>query len=83
MHRVLAAGGSLLVAFQTGAGVREVGRTMRLRGFDVRLMRYHRSATVMTGALDQTGFRLIASLDRAPVGVERDGQAVLVARRLD
>jgi SAM-dependent methyltransferase len=81
-HRVLAVDGLLLVAFQTGEGVHEVGRGIRDRGFDVRMMRYHRSAQVMARALDQCGFRPIASLDRGPIGSEADGQAVLIAQRL-
>ena len=80
-HRVLVVGGSLLVAFQTGDGLREVGQSIRERGFDVRMMRYHRSASVVAQALERSGLRVIASLDRAPVGSEADGQAVLIARR--
>lgn len=80
-RRVPTAEGSLLVAFQTGEGVCEVGQGIRASGFDVRMMRYHRSATHMARALERADFRVAASLDRAPVGAEADGQAVLIARR--
>ncbi|HRY11362.1 MAG TPA: class I SAM-dependent methyltransferase [Candidatus Nanopelagicales bacterium] len=82
-HHVLTPGGSLLVAFQTGDGVREVGQGIRARGHNVTMMRYHRSVTEMDRSLARAGFRLTASLDRAPVGSETDGQAVLIARRFD
>ena len=80
-HRVVKPEGSLVVAFQTGAGVHEVGQGIRERGFDVRMMRYHRSATQMARALKRADFHVIAALDREPVGAETDGQAVLIARR--
>lgn len=82
-NRVLAPEGSLLVAFQTGDGVREVGQGIRERGHDIQMMRYHRSVTDMDRSLDHAGFRVTTSLDRAPVGSEADGQAVLIARRFD
>lgn len=78
--RVLRAGGLLLIAFQTGDGVREVGRGFRDCGHDIRLLRYHRRAVLMEGELRRAGFSVIASLDRAPVGPEADGQAVLIGR---
>lgn len=81
-HRVLADDGSLLVAFQTGDSVREVGQGFRDRGFDVTLMRFHRRAARMATLLESAGFRVTTALDRAPVGGEVDGQAVLVARRI-
>ena len=82
-NRVLTARGSLLVAFQTGEGAREVGQGIRDRGFDVRMVRYHRSAAHLARALERAGFEVIASMDRAPIGAEADGQAVLIARRTD
>jgi len=81
-NRVLTPEGSLLVAFQTGDGVREVGQGIRARGHNIQMMRYHRGVTEMDRALEHAGFRVTASLDRAPVGSEEDGQAVLIARRL-
>lgn len=65
-HRVLTVDGLLLVAFQTGEGVREVGRGIRGRGFDVHMMRYHRHTRVMARVLEHCGFQPIATLDRGP-----------------
>lgn len=80
-NRVLTPEGSLLVAFQTGDGVREVGQGIRERGYDVQMMRYHRGVSEMGRFLKHAGFRVIASFAREPVGSEADGQAVLIARR--
>ena len=81
-RRVVTPRGLLLAAFQTGEGVREVGQGIRDRGFDVRMMRYHRTADFMARAFEQAGFRVIATLDRAAIGSESDGQAVLVGQRV-
>ena len=83
LARVLKDGGLLLVAFQTGQGVRDAGLGFRERGYDLRLLRYHRSAARMGRALRRGGFSLIASLDRVPTGSEAEGQAVLIGRRGD
>lgn len=80
-HRVLRDGGLLLTAFQTGAGPREIGQAFRDRGHDVELVRHHRSPAQVAAALDSAGFDLTATMDRAAVGEEADGQAVLIARR--
>lgn len=80
-RRVLRDGGLLLTAFQTGAGPREIGQAFRDRGHDVELVRHHRSAAQVASALDDAGFDVTASMDRAAVGDEADGQAVLIARR--
>lgn len=81
LARVLRPAGHLLIAFQTGAGVRDVGPAFRAVGHDVRLLRYHRTAAQVRAALQRAGFTVVAAFDRAPVGAEPDGQAVLIARR--
>jgi SAM-dependent methyltransferase len=78
--RVVRGGGPVLVAFQVGAGSREVGRGYRALGHDVRMTRFHRPlgqwATVVTDA----GLVELARLERAPLG-EEDPQGFLLARR--
>jgi SAM-dependent methyltransferase len=81
-RRVLRPGGHLLVAFQTGHGPREVGEGYRRLGYDVTMLRHHRQPDDVSARFAADGFTEVARLDRAPVlGVERDGQAVLVLRR--
>lgn len=80
-RRVLRPGGHLLVAFQTGAGERDVAEGLRRGGYDVSLTRYHRSPDDVATALRSAGFDIRARLVRSPAGDhEREGQAVLVAR---
>lgn len=81
--RVLRHGGHILLAFQTGSGSREVGEGYRrLLGHDVRMVRYHRMPDDVAKLLQSFGFTEVDRLVRAPApGLERDGQAVLIARR--
>ena len=81
MVRVLAPGGHLLVAFQTGQGMRRVGKRFQAMGYDIVMNRYHRSAEWMRTRLEDQGLTVVACLDRGPAGGEADGQAVLIARR--
>ena len=81
LGRVLRHDGLLLLAFQTGHGVREVGAGFRQRGHDVQLDRYHRSAADIARMLGDGDFRVVATLDRGPVGAEADGQPVVIARK--
>jgi len=81
--RVLRHGGHILLAFQTGTGSREVGEGYSRRyGRDVTMIRFHRMPDAVTQLLRSSGFAEVCRLDRAPVvGLERDGQAVLIALR--
>ena len=79
--RVLRPGGLLLVAFQVGEGMRQVGRGYAALGQPVVMHRYHRSLNEMVDRLAAEGLDLVARLERGPVGSEVDPQAVVVARR--
>lgn len=79
--RVLAAGGLILVAFQSGHGTRDVSDAYRRRGHDITLERYLRTPDEIAALLTQAGFSEVARLERRPSGPrERDSQAVLIAR---
>lgn len=80
-HRVLAPGGVVLVAFQAGAGSREVGQPFRAAGVDVVLHRHHRTLEQVAAVAEASGFTTMLRLERAPVAHERERQAVLVGRR--
>ena len=79
--RVLRPTGLMLLAFQGGAGVRDIAQGMRDLGHDVVLQRAHRSADSAEKALAQNGFQLRARLERDPVPPEGDPQVVLLAAR--
>ncbi|MBR7743424.1 class I SAM-dependent methyltransferase [Phycicoccus sp. BSK3Z-2] len=81
VSRVLRPGGLVLVAFQTGTGEWDVGRRLRERGHDVRLVRYHRGPKQMMDALAAAGLEREARLVRDPLGREQHGQAFVLARR--
>lgn len=78
--RVLRPGGLLLVAFQVGEGMRQVGRGYAALGFPVVMNRYHRSVSEMIARLAAQGLELVAQLERGPVGSEVDAQAVVIVR---
>ena len=80
-HRVVRPGGLVLVAFQAGHGTRDVSEAYRRHGQHVVLERHNRTADVMADVLAGAGLAEVARLVRGPVGGERDGQAVVVARR--
>ncbi len=80
-RRVLRTGGVLLVAFQTGHGVRDVSGAYRSHGHDITLERYNRTTDDLSSVVAGAGFEEVARLERQAAGVhERDGQAVLIAR---
>lgn len=81
MVRVLRPGGLLLLGFQTGNGMRRVGKGYQGLGYDVVMNRYHRSPDEMVERLEHAQLELVARMERAAVGSEADGQAVLIARR--
>lgn len=78
-RRVLRPGGLALVAFQAGAGVHDVAPAYRAHGHEIVLARWRRTPDEVAAALRAAGLAERARLDRAPVGPERDHQAVLVA----
>lgn len=80
-RRALRADGVLLVAFQTGEGSADLRPIYRRHGFDVELVRYNRTADVMSALVQDNGFDEVARLDRAAAPHESTGQAVIVARR--
>lgn len=79
-RRVLRPDGLLLLAFQSGTGVRDVGPAYRPFGHDVRLLRHDRTVGHVRPLLARCGFVVLSQLERAPVGSERGPQAVVVAR---
>lgn len=79
--RVMRPGGHLLVAFQVGSGVQQVGPAYARHGLDVDLVRHRRTLTQMVAALEAQGLDVVAQLERAPVAPETDGQGVVIARR--
>lgn len=79
--RVLRPGGLALLAFQTGAEVRDIGPGLRRFGHEVVLYRYHREVDVVGAALARTGVTEVARFRRGPVGTESDPQAVIIGRR--
>ena len=80
VRRVLRPAGHVLVAFQAGEGVTEVGQGYRRLGHDVQLHRHDRTPDHVAGELRTAGFVEVARLVRAPAATERTDQAVLVAR---
>jgi SAM-dependent methyltransferase len=79
--RVLRPGGHLLVAFQSGTGVRDVGPAYRRLGHDVRLERHLHTPDDIAGRLAALEAHEVARLVRRAVAGERDDQAVVLARR--
>lgn len=78
--RVLRPSGLVLVAFQVGDGVREIGQGFRALGHEVSLLRYHRPPEQVALAMAAAGFDEVATLVRQPVGAEKDPQAFLAGR---
>lgn len=81
MRRVLRPGGLLLLAFQSGHGTVDASGAYRNLGHDVELRRRLRTADEMSALMDGAGIDEVARLVRAPVGVERDPQAIIVGTR--
>lgn len=80
-RRVLQPGGLVLFAFQTGDDVRDISGGLKRRGHDVTLLRHHRSADEVGNALQAEGFDEVLRMVRCPIGAEKDGQAIIAARR--
>lgn len=79
--RVTRPGGHLLVASQSGRGVRDVAPSYRRFGHEVELVRHLHTADDLAGGLAAAGAQELARLVRRAVGTERDDQAVVLARR--
>lgn len=79
--RVVRPGGHVVVAFQGGDGIRDIGEAFRRFGHDVRLERHHRSLDVVLAVAAAHGLYPVAQLTRGPIGAERDPQAFAILRR--
>ncbi len=77
--RVLRPGGHVLVGFQSGEGVREVVGYRRF-GHDVSLHRQLFPADEVVAHLAAPGLTEVCRMQRAPVGREAEGQAMVLAR---
>lgn len=77
-RRVLAPGGPLLFGFQAGTGEREVQRAY---GHDVTLRGVLHETDEIAQLLRDADFEVTATVDRAPVGSERNRQGFVMARR--
>ena len=80
--RVLRPGGHLVIAFQAGSGVREVGAGGG-PPTEIPLVRHLLDPTAMRDLLAAAGLEERAVLVRRAVGHERDDQCVLLARLAD
>lgn len=79
--RVLRPGGHVVVAFQSGSGVRDVGPAYRRFGHEVVLQRHLTTADDLVARAREAGFTETCRVVRAPRGAEREPQAVVVLRR--
>ncbi|WP_415853919.1 class I SAM-dependent methyltransferase [Sinomonas sp. G460-2] len=79
-RRVLRPAGLLLVAFQTGQGVRDLSEAYRRLGHNITLRRYDRTPEGLGRLLTSASMTEVARLERAAASHERTGQAVLIAR---
>lgn len=80
-HRVLPVGGLILLAFQTGSGIRDMAPAFAARGVEMTLTRRLRTVDEIARRFTVAAFTEVARLDRCPVGAERDGQGVWIGRR--
>ena len=78
--RVLRPGGHVVVAFQSGEGVRDVAPSYRGLGHDVVLERHLTTADAVSAGLGAVGLHEVCRLVRRPKEGERDDQAVVLAR---
>jgi SAM-dependent methyltransferase len=76
--RVLAPGGSLLLAFQVGD---ETVHVSHAYGHDLTLDAYRRKPEQVADLLERSGFAMDARLVREPVGKEKVQQAYLMAHK--
>lgn len=79
--RVVRPGGLVIVGFQSGDDVRDIGEALRQLGHDVRLDRHHRTLDVVLAVAAAHGLFPVAQLTRGPIGAERDPQSFAILRR--
>jgi len=81
LRRVAGPNGLVLVAFQSGSGVRDVAPAYAAHGLDVVLERYNRTPDQVVDVLAGAGMTEVARMERKPLSdKERDAQAVVIAR---
>jgi SAM-dependent methyltransferase len=78
--RVLRPAGHVLVAFQSGEGIRDVSAAYRRFGHEIKLERHLHTADHVAAVMESHGLREVCRLVRRAQGTERDDQAVLLAR---
>lgn len=78
--RVLRAGGSLLVGFQSGEGTRNLSRAYRHLGHEIELERHLYTVDQVAFRMEAAGLREVCRLVRRAHGKEQDDQAVLLAQ---
>jgi SAM-dependent methyltransferase len=76
--RVVRPGGLVLLAFQVGAGSRDVANGYRALGHDVSITRFDRSLSQMEALLADAGVDVVARLERQPVAGEKEPQGFLI-----
>lgn len=79
--RVVAPGGYVLVAFQSGVGTRDLFQHYSQHGQDVTLERYLRTPDEMAEQLVTRGMAEVVRLVRSGNEVDHDGQTMLLHRR--
>ncbi|NNM48125.1 class I SAM-dependent methyltransferase [Knoellia koreensis] len=81
LRRVARPNGVVLVAFQSGSGVRDVAPAYAAHGLDVVLERYNRTPDQVVDVLAGAGMTEVARMEQKPLSdKERDAQAVVIAR---
>jgi SAM-dependent methyltransferase len=78
LHRVLAPGGRLMVAFQVGQEPRHIAQAY---GHEMSLDNHRRTPEVYETLLSAAGFAVTHRLVREPADFEKEPQAFLLARR--
>jgi hypothetical protein len=68
------------VGFQSGEGTRDVSGAYRRFGHEIQLQRYLFTADQVASQLEAAGLREVCRLVRRAQGMERDDQAVLLAK---
>lgn len=78
--RVVKPGGHLLVGFQAGAGDHDTSATYRRHGHDVDLVRHRFTPDEVAGWITAAGLFEACRMVRRAEGMEKDDQAVIIAR---
>ncbi|KGN37858.1 methyltransferase [Knoellia subterranea KCTC 19937] len=80
LARVLRPGGHLVVAFQSGEGVRDAGPSYARFNLEVELERYLYTPDQVVGFVTDAGLTEVARMVRRAQGPDRDDQTVLLAQ---